>query len=521
MVRAIESTLFQSCIGSDAIHKCISRARANNMEKIILQLRESNPHFADAILNEFNNSNELLKNQYQLQFNQQQSQFEQQQAQLKAHFDELKCQNEKLLEQITSLTGELAKSNALFDDENRNRKIPNRNSNGRGFSQSTLNAFLKKPDSNTTLSSKTNNDTRATGNSSDMQINDSSNITSQGVEKSGENNGTIGLDENLVNSTGGIVQNKFGREKNVQPLLIEIGNGGIAALKNIISRHVKNDCYIIQHFNTKKPVKITPKNIETRNLIIDLLTNNKYQFSSFNNKNEKRKCYIMRGILYDIDCGEIRDALIATGCFDDKLEVTRLITGYQRKNPLNQHNLLYRIVVPFDFDTNKFKNINGIDGMHVKFEKFKSNGVLQCKNCQRFLHSASQCFYKHRCVKCNGDHLKNECPRNSNSLLPVSCCNCGGSHSANNVLECDYYKKNILPMIGNKNSDNAARGETSVNTKSITGNAKSWSSVVKSGNRNQQTNNVPSNGNLQIDALVKRFDQFLNVIGDLINTIKK
>lgn len=71
----------------------------------------------------------------------------------------------------------------------------------------------------------------------------------------------------------------------------------------------------------------------------------------------------------------------------------------------------------------------------VKFEVKKQSRIPQCKNCQKFGHTASNCNRRYRCVKCVGDHRPRECPLNelrNNSAVPLKpkCVNCGGDHAA-------------------------------------------------------------------------------------------
>lgn len=464
--------------------------------------------------------------------------FKQQFEELLKQLEDQKTQNQLLIEQMSKLNENLTSQNGKNSSGTSNGKTTNKRgfnsindyfpnagkrrgveNNNAGFTSNSL-GENNNEDSFQSTDDKENN-------MNEVQMKNDAHINLNG--KNTTKNNTNDDDDTIWN----LVQNKFQHEKNVQPLLIEIGDGGLAALKNIISRNIKNDDYIIQHFNFKKPVKITPKNTDIRQKLIQLLQLHKYGFSSFNNKEEKKKCFVMRGILYDIDCNEIKKALVDSGAFPEDIDITRLTTGYQRKNPNEQHSILYRIIVPFNFDINKFKNINGIDGMRVKFEKFKSNKVLQCKNCQRFWHSASQCFFETRCVKCNTPHKRNECPRNTNSLLPVVCCNCGGAHSANNIRECNYYKKNIASKINGENNNetnnnNNGKFNSNNNSKINSNNnnkindQRSWANIVsnsKSKSNTERQNN--QNNNNQMENLLNKLDKFLEVIEKLVTVNKK
>ena len=49
--------------------------------------------------------------------------------------------------------------------------------------------------------------------------------------------------------------------------------------------------------------------------------------------------------------------------------------------------------------------------------------IAQCKNCQRFGHTSSNCHLKYRCVKCNLEHDPGKCSKNEKTEQ-VFCINC-------------------------------------------------------------------------------------------------
>lgn len=71
---------------------------------------------------------------------------------------------------------------------------------------------------------------------------------------------------------------------------------------------------------------------------------------------------------------------------------------------------------------------------NIVFERRKTSGVLQCKNCQHFKHSANNCARQFRCVKCVDAHAPGQCPTDNmpaeNRRLPT-CVNCNSNHPAN------------------------------------------------------------------------------------------
>lgn len=72
---------------------------------------------------------------------------------------------------------------------------------------------------------------------------------------------------------------------------------------------------------------------------------------------------------------------------------------------------------------------------NIRFEHKYKQGVVQCKNCQSYGHSAANCNHVFRCVKCTETHKPGQCPRTLNPELaektPPTCVNCKEHHTAN------------------------------------------------------------------------------------------
>lgn len=89
-------------------------------------------------------------------------------------------------------------------------------------------------------------------------------------------------------------------------------------------------------------------------------------------------------------------------------------------------------------------NIGSIDHCIVSVEPphKRSNGPVQCTNCQSRGHSRNYCYRSPKCVKCAGMHHTNNCTK-PQSEKP-KCANCGEAHTAN-YRGCIDYKRNIRP----------------------------------------------------------------------------
>jgi hypothetical protein len=68
-------------------------------------------------------------------------------------------------------------------------------------------------------------------------------------------------------------------------------------------------------------------------------------------------------------------------------------------------------------------------GLRVKVETYSApKGPLQCKRCQRFGHTQSNCGYAPRRVACGDADQSGKCP---NPRQQLKCCSCAENHTEN------------------------------------------------------------------------------------------
>lgn len=80
----------------------------------------------------------------------------------------------------------------------------------------------------------------------------------------------------------------------------------------------------------------------------------------------------------------------------------------------------------------------------VSFERLRGGHILQCRRCQRFGHSATNCRLKFRCMKCTVNHDPGECLNvlnddETNPSPPAACVNCGQVGHPANFRGCPKY----------------------------------------------------------------------------------
>lgn len=85
----------------------------------------------------------------------------------------------------------------------------------------------------------------------------------------------------------------------------------------------------------------------------------------------------------------------------------------------------------------------------------------QCRRCQRFGHSASNCNLDYRCIKCLLKHEPGQCARKTTTEGAPSCVNCNTEGHPSNSRTCPMYKKyaSLIPIT--KPADKRPRNFTS------------------------------------------------------------
>lgn len=129
-----------------------------------------------------------------------------------------------------------------------------------------------------------------------------------------------------------------------------------------------------------------------------------------------------------------------------------------RKNRIKSN--IWQITLQPKTDTNRLTSIRYIAEWSVKWEIHRKRELIQCKRCQRFKHSASNCMLPYRCVKCINTHEPGKCPIDVSDNKTKPCCvNCKGEHTANNARLCPIFKRQ-LELIEDKKRPNQNKKET-------------------------------------------------------------
>lgn len=237
----------------------------------------------------------------------------------------------------------------------------------------------------------------------------------------------------------------------IKPIVVApIDGNKTNALINAIFQKFKGVGYTISNKSKNQGPKIMCEKAEIKKEVMSILVSLKIEFNTFAQNEEKKKSFIVRGLSVSDDDQIIKGiSRMLESLGYQTYSVGRFTTAYQKRNPDANHSRLFRVMLPFLEDESSLLNVTVIGSFHVKIEPKKGNRVVQCKNCQRYQHTAGLCGYVYRCVQCTGNHGPGECPRIGNGNLPVSCVNCeiagfaSVGHTANDFRNCHYYNKKV------------------------------------------------------------------------------
>lgn len=173
----------------------------------------------------------------------------------------------------------------------------------------------------------------------------------------------------------------------------------------------------IKEFNKNK-ITIYLSNIDDYKRVRGHLEKANAKFFSYTPKCLKTETYLMKGLNGNTDPKEILD------------ELCLLQKG--------------KLKISAESNVNDLKSIKTVLYHCIKWEPLRRPEITQCRNCQSFFHSSSNCHLTSRCVKCSDPHRSENCPLSKepmtekDKLYCVLCKKYG--HSAS-YRGCERYKE--------------------------------------------------------------------------------
>lgn len=249
-------------------------------------------------------------------------------------------------------------------------------------------------------------------------------------------------------------------KRSLKPPPIDVWTDNRADIQREIQTIVPNNSCLYSRINNMK-FRVLPNDDTARSVVIDYLNKKKYNYNTYTPSNSKMINVLIKGLDHIDDSDTIKSELAEKGF--EPYQIKKYVTGHMRKN--NNKSNLWLIVLQPNTDTKELFKIKAIDHAIVKFEFLRKPKVIQCRRCQRFNHSASNCSLPYRCVKCTNTHEPGQCPSTTmkNKFKP-KCVNCNGNHTANDAANCEVFKKVI---------ESKEKKQKPVNKKSISVNKQS------------------------------------------------
>ena len=217
--------------------------------------------------------------------------------------------------------------------------------------------------------------------------------------------------------------------KTVKPVFV---NSGIQVIRNVLKS---------VHFAAKPLLKVRGSSstqvlcfsTDDKKNLVAKLRSDQIGFHTFTDAADKPAYFLLKGF-YHASCAELLSILQESNV--PAIKVTDFIR--------NDNNVIYIVHVDKSVNVNMLNHSHKcVDGIVVKWDVLRKSNkkVTQCYHCQSWGHSANNCGYIPRCVKCSEPHAIGSCSRVSRDGDPT-CCNCGGSHASNH-RGCPAYKEHL------------------------------------------------------------------------------
>ena len=226
-------------------------------------------------------------------------------------------------------------------------------------------------------------------------------------------------------------------------------------VKNITSIEVQR--YVTENARQKSTFKKTgspstkqftifPANLEEKKRIIKILTDKGYSHHTYTEKEDRRLSFVLAGVDFT-EPSALKETLIANN-------IPAINVSFLSRNP---DRPIY--VVQFNKGSTTLNELTQIhrdlDGLLIKWSKMNpaKRRPVQCKRCQNWGHSASNCNHQRRCVKCAETHKPGECKREPGIKdNMVFCVNCQEAGHPSNAPTCKFFieHKNKIQQTLNK-----------------------------------------------------------------------
>lgn len=208
------------------------------------------------------------------------------------------------------------------------------------------------------------------------------------------------------------------------------------------SYQILNNILINVQFSAKPTLKIMSSqktkvmcgNVADKSKLVAKLKSQQISYFTFSEPDQKPSIYVLKDHFYTT-CDELLKSLT-----DAQIPAQKVTFLIDNKNYPSYLVHFERLKVNIHILQHNHKAINNLIVKWERFDRARKR-LTQCRNCQRYGHSATNCGEKYRCVKCLNEHLPGQCERKSkDDEGSPKCVNCKKEHAANS-RECEEFKK--------------------------------------------------------------------------------
>lgn len=189
--------------------------------------------------------------------------------------------------------------------------------------------------------------------------------------------------------------------------------------------------------------QIHASTMDDKKLLIAHLDEKQFVYHSYTEKSERKPVYVLKNH-YFIEPDELLNKLKSN-------DIPAIKVSFMSKSQSNPSYLVQFEKTGPPFAT--LSNIhNKVDLLKIFWEKLnpKRKRLTQCKRCQSYGHTASNCRRPYRCVKClDTTHKWGECKRNSHDDQ-VACILCGLTGHPANSTKCTKYIEQVNKINNQK-----------------------------------------------------------------------
>lgn len=237
--------------------------------------------------------------------------------------------------------------------------------------------------------------------------------------------------------------------KHAKPVFIDTS---YTVIKNVIQNVQLTSKPMIKIMGSRK-TQVICASAEDKKIFIDKLKEQKFHFFTFSEPQQKPTIYVLKG-LDKTPTDEVLKMLT-----DEKVPATKVTFLIDKENfPVYLvHFERGKVNIAMLQTVHK-----AIDNVIVRWERFNRSKkrLTQCRNCQQFGHSATNCGQQYRCVKCTEAHEPGKCSRKTpKDPGQPKCVNCNKDHPANSST-CEIFQQYQQRVNRQRNNRRAVAEDT-------------------------------------------------------------